>query len=516
MAAVLSGRLSPVSAIGPIGASPVPAPLPAPDPAPGVAPASPGVVRGTPPARPVIGVPAATPTGPRPIDPLVYSPIFEEARTADWRDCGIDPVRYTEDRLDRAQFLTPLLADPAAKVVLHRQSLRIGQVASIDGSRARNVTLPRAKDYPGRVYRSPEDGAFHIVGIAGEDWFRQTLHMLATAGVPASKILVEETFDPAAIAARDLDATLAAHDFESVTIGTMGELSRAVERVLRERERPAHVERTLAETADFLETQVRNARPDRRARWEEVRARFAAVRAAGGTALEQLERVKADPVLRGPLGEKVRIAEEGPPARELPWRVETRNADVFAHRILEVDGKKHLLVHIGGAHGDMAYHAVRHVLAAEPGLGRVNMYGSAGSFSDTLPPDTFIVPRGEIRSAEEDRALVPARNAARLEGAVETAHSSVSTLLREHRGGLARLASLPAETVDIESWHVARAVAEAGRPVELRAILRVSDVATSPALGAHRDDRQATSDYDARRKGEERAVIALGLVEGGR
>ncbi|MHC4392074.1 MAG: hypothetical protein ACYS22_12260, partial [Planctomycetota bacterium] len=101
---------------------------------------------------------------------------------------------------------------------------------------------------------------------------------------------------------------------------------------------------------------------------------------------------------------------------------------------------------------------------------------------------------------------------ASLEGAVEVAHSNVSTLLREHHAGIERMRALPADTVDIESYHVARAVAEAGRPVELRTILRVSDVASSSHLGAHRADRAGTSDYDARRAGEEKVVIALGLV----
>lgn len=498
-------------------------------------------------AGPVGGVGAAAGTR-RPVDPAVYGPILEEARAADWQGCGIDPVRYVEDRVSREGFLRPLLETPGAKVVLHRQALKIGQVASIDGSRTRNVTHPDSKDYPGRVYLENDGETYHLVGIAGEDWYRQTLHMLATAGVPAEKIAVEGVFDPQAIAARDLDATLAAHDFDSVTVGTMGELTRAVERVLRERARPAHTEKVLGEMGTFLESQARTARPDRRARWEEVARRFAEVQGAGGDAAARLARVQVDPVLRGPLGEHLRRAEDGPPAKELPLKLETRNADVFAHRVLEVDGKKHLLLHIGGAHGDMAYEAVKRVLAKEPALRRVNMYGSCGSFSDAIPPDTFVLPRAAIRSAEADRAPVTIRNAASLAGAVETAHSNVSTLLREHRAGLARLTGLPADTVDIESYHVARAVSEAsaarasagaggggaggapgrgpsatgsagggsgaGGPIELRAILRVSDVATSSALGAHRDDRAGTSDYDARRAGEEKVVAALGLVGG--
>ncbi len=485
------------------GAGPVAAPA---------APTAPSAPAAATVARPRPVAPAAAAGARAPVDPAVYGPILDEARRADWRGLGIDPVRYVDDRLDRERFLRPLLADPGAKVVLHRDALKVGEVGSIDGSRTRNVTHPDSKDFPGRVYLSPEDGAYHVVGILGEDWYRQTLHMLATAGVPASKVEVEGAFDPGRVVERDLGPTLAAHDFDAVTVGTMGELTKAMERALRERVRPAHVEKVLRDMAGHLEKQAAEARPDRRPAWEERRARLDAVRAQGGTAPERLERVKADPVLRGPLGELIRSADEGPPARELPWRWETRNAQALAHRVVEVDGRKHLLIHIGGAHGDMAYHAVRHVLAHEPDLRRVNVYGSAGSFTTRIPPDTFILPRGAIRSAESDRAPVAVRNEAALDGAIEVAHSNVSTLLREHRAGIARLTGLPADTVDIESYHVARAAAEAGRPVELRAILRVSDVATSDALGAHRPDRGTTSDYEARRAGEERAVVALGLV----
>jgi len=222
----------------------------------------------------------------------------------------------------------------------------------------------------------------------------------------------------------------------------------------------------------------------------------------------------SDQVLSGPLTEFIRAAEEGPPHQELPWRFSIKNADVFPHRILEVDGKKHLMIHIGGAHGDMAYHAVRYVLAKKPILGRVNVYGSAGSLSTTIPPDTFILPSKTFRSLEEDRSNVSVDNRAVLDGAILVRHSNVSTLLREHRAGLERMAALPADTVDIESYHVARAVSEAGRSIDFRAILRVSDVATSSELGAHREARAQTSNYDRRRVDEERVVSALGFLAG--
>lgn len=455
---------------------------------------------------------AAPSASPAPIATAVYGPIYAEARTADWRHVGIDPARYVAARLHTKAFLTPLLNGAKTRVVLHRQAIKISQVPGIHPSHTRNVSHPDAKDYPGRVYWSPDDRAFHIVAIAGEDWFRQTLHMLATAGVPIEKITVEGMFAPAALVAADLDPTLAAHAFDSVTVGPMGELVQAIERVLRQRERPAYAQQMLARMAALLEERMRQAPPDKKPSWATRLQRLQALCSPQSPALEQITRIKADTLLSGPLANLIHAAEEGPPRQQLPWSFSTRNADVLAHRVVTVDGKKHLLIHIGGAHGDMAYHAIRHVLAKQPTLGRVNVYGSAGSFSTAIPPDTFIIPTGTFRSLEEDRGTVLVSNQAALDGAIAVRHANVSTLLREHRAGLQRLVALPADSVDIESYHVARAVSEAGRPVDFRAILRVSDVATSPELGAHRVSRARTSHYDVRRDGEERVVYSLGLL----
>ncbi|RME72470.1 MAG: hypothetical protein D6776_08735, partial [Planctomycetota bacterium] len=457
---------------------------------------------------------AADPAAARPVDPALYGSILEEMRTARWDGLGIDPDRYVRDRLSYDELIRPLLENPDARIVLHRQSRRIGEVRSVDGSHSRLVSPRRPKDYPGRAYYNHDDGRFHLVGIVGEDWFRQTLYMLAHAGVRPEQILVEETFEPERIVANALDATLAEHTFDSVTIGTMGELTRAVERVLRARVQPEHIRATIGRMETFLAERARSARSDRRPRWQ---ARLDWLRTllaeTGPDPAARLRAIENDPMLAGPLAEWIRVAERGAPVRELPMRVETVRDRSLPHRILEVDGKKHLLIHIGGAHGDMAYHVVRHLLEKQPGLRNVNVYGSAGSLTDTIPPDTLVLPSVAIGSIEPGRAPVALDNAAQLEGAVTTRHANVSTLLREHKGGLEELIGLPAGTVDIESYHVARAVAQSPHPVAFRAILRVSDVATSAQLGAHREDREATSDYDARRRGEERVVVALGLVD---
>ena len=63
-------------------------------------------------------------------------------------------MRYTEERLSKELLLDPLLGSPTAKVVLHRDALKSGEVRTIDGSRTRNVTHPDPKDFPGRAYFS--------------------------------------------------------------------------------------------------------------------------------------------------------------------------------------------------------------------------------------------------------------------------------------------------------------------------------------------------------------------------
>lgn len=450
---------------------------------------------------------------PAPVDVALYGPIRDEQAQADWRGAGLDPLRYVEDRLARSLFLDVLASDPAATVVIHAGARTFGDVAGVDPQALVRADLgDDARDFPARVARAP-DGTFHIVGIVGEDWTLQLLHMLAVAGVEASRIAVARVREPAAVVAADLDDTLARHRFDSVVVGTVGELTRAVERVLRARDLPRHIDAVIAEMAARLDAQVQGARPDRRARWEDRRQRLEDHRARHPDPRQCLAAVEQDPVVGPALADLVRKAKEGAPPAALPLRSENGRAKVIGHRVLEVDGRKHLLLHVGGAHGDLAGLAVAHALAAQPQLGVVGFYGTCGSLDSRLRPDAFLRPVGAIASLESGRGAVVVDNRVQLAGAVDVAHTNVSTLLREHRQGLRSLQAL-GRSVDVESFHVARAVREAGRPVELRALLRVSDVATDPGLGAHRADRAGTSDYDARRDTEEAVVIALGLVDG--
>jgi hypothetical protein len=436
--------------------------------------------------------------------------IVDEQQGADWSGVGIDPVRYVEDRLSRPLFLDVLLHDPSAKVVLHAGARTFGDVPGLDASKLSPATLDDARDFPARIGRAP-DGTFHVTGLVGEDWTLQFLHSLAAVGVDLARVMTATVRTPAAVVAADLDATLQAHRFDSVVVGTVGELTRAVERVLRARDLPRHVAATLEQMATHLEQQAQTARPDRQQRWRDRADLLHTLRARHPDPLGCLAAIEADPIVGPPLADLIRSAREGAPAADLGLRSANGRAKVISHRVLEVEGKTHLLIHVGGAHGDLAGHAVARALALQPGLTQVGFYGTCGSLDAAVAPDTFLRPVGTIRSLESGRADVVIDNAAQLPGAVDVAHTNVSTLLREHREGLVALQQL-GRSVDVESFHVARAVAEAGRPMSLRAILRVSDVATDPSLGAHRSDRAGTSDYDARRLVEEAVVQCLGLV----
>jgi hypothetical protein len=352
----------------------------------------------------------------------------------------------------------------------------------------------------------------HLIGIVGEDWFRQTLRMLAIEGIPASQILIEGSDRIDQILAHELGPTLDQHRLASVTVGTVGELTQGLERVLANRQRPAHAVKVFGQMQALLDQQLATAKPDKRPRWEERTARLERIAAQSSDATERMKLVMADPVLSGPLGELLKVYRDGPPASELPWTVSNVRRPLFSHRVIEVDGQQHLILHVGGAHGDLAHAAVEYALKRQPSIERVNVFGSAGSFSDDLPPDTVIVPRGAISSAEPDRSPIAIDNQAVLPGAQVVRHTNVSTLLREHRAGLEAMQKT-AETVDMEGYHVAAAVAAAGRPVELRAVFRISDVATSDVLGAHRADREATSDYDKRRRVDEQ-VAAMFFLHG--
>jgi hypothetical protein len=452
----------------------------------------------------------AVTTTAKPLDPAVVVAITAEHASADWQGVGIDPVRYVEDRLSRPLFIEVLQNEPTAKVVLHVGARSFGDVVGLDPQKITSANQPNARDFPARVGRAP-DGTFHVVGLVGEDWTLQLLHSLAVVGVDVSRVSVATVREPSAVVAADLDATLEAHHFDSIVVGTVGELTRAVERVLRARDLPRHVEETLGRMAQHLETQAQTARPDRQQRWRDRADLLQDLRARHPDPLACLAAVEADPVVGPPLADLVRAAKEGAPAAALGVQSENGKARVITHRVLEVEGKKHLILHVGGAHGDLAGIAVAHALAKQPWVAQVGFYGTCGSLDAKLPPDTFLRPIGALQSIERGRGPVQLDNAAALPGLVDVAHTNVSTLLREHRQGLLDLQT-KGQSVDVESYHVARAVQDAGRPVTLRAILRVSDVATDPSLGAHRSDRAGTSDYEARRVAEEAVVQCLGLV----
>lgn len=467
---------------------------------------------------------------PKPIDVAAYQSIIDEHKTADWIDCGIEPKKYVADRFDMQKFIAPLLQNSQASVTIHRGAQKVGHLlenTNLDAGLVKNMTnvsLADAKDFPASVYQDRQ-GNFHVLGLYGEDWYRQALHMFAVAGVPASQIKSTGQADASAMIKSDLDPTLQTHRFDSVVLCSIGEMTRAVERTLRAQMQPQHAVQIAGEMRTYLQQQINDARPDKKARWQTRLDAFDALsRQQPALTAEQLMlAVQQDAGLAGPLGELLKKYNDGMPKEKLPWVCQNGKAQLINHRILEVEGKKHLLIHVGSAHGDLAEQALSHVLASQKHITRVGMYGSAGSLRDTIPPDTLIVPQSQIKSVEPDRSEISVKNQIdeatlqKLAGtSVKTvAHSNVSTLLKEHRAGLDAMLQLPADSVDIESYHAAKAVAAhttASRPIEWRVVLRVSDVATTSHLGAHRADRANTSNYTGRRSAEESVAALLGIL----
>jgi hypothetical protein len=373
---------------------------------------------------------------------LDLAAIFDEMKTADFSGLGIDPKRYVEDRFDAARFLGPLTADPARTVTIHAGAARISEVPSFVSTPGCNVTHDDPKDFPARVYRDPA-GDFHVVGLVGETWTQQAAYMLAAAGVDVGQVKLEGQLDGAGRAAAELDPTLQQHKFATVTLGPVGAMTGAVDRSLRAAVLPAHQRRVVADIEAFLDDRAAHARDDKRPRWTARRDRFAQLAQQHTHAEALLEAAGADPVLRGPLGAFLARAADGPPDEDLP-RTLKWSGKIFRHAVLSFAGEDHLLISVAHAHGDLAEDAIARVLALQPHVDGMGFYGTCGSFSDQLGPDTLISPRGVANTLD-------------LAGAVDAQHAGVDTLLQEHRAGIDALLKSGAETVDIEVHHVARA-----------------------------------------------------------
>jgi hypothetical protein len=187
----------------------------------------------------------------------------------------------------------------------------------------------------------------------------------------------------------------------------------------------------------------------------------------------------------------------------------------FKHAIFIHGGKKHLILGIDEAHGDLAYHAMREVLNTQPNLKRVGVHGTAGSLTSDIPPERFVIPKSPHQKLETPTADFP--NRLNVPDWPTVTHGNVSTLMQEHRAALDQLQAKGIQTVDMEAFHIVRALAEyertGGGMRELRIALRVSDVATEAELGAHRVRALSAEVLNQRLANLARLLQEMGLVK---
>ena len=199
---------------------------------------------------------------------------------------------------------------------------------------------------------------------------------------------------------------------------------------------------------------------------------------------------------------------------DLEMKVAQCKASVIQHDVLTTGTGDHLLVNIADAHGDMAYHVTKAITDKQPDA-VFNLLGTAGSLDGKeIPPGTMVAPEGVMTSIEPGRDQVKLDNAVKMEGATYVKnHTNVSTLLREHDNGVEQMSKLHARTMDMESYHVVRALEELKKKPELRILFRVSDVANSKEMGAQRERKTVEKEKLQQDLNEESAAVAMGLVK---
>jgi hypothetical protein len=143
-------------------------------------------------------------------------------------------------------------------------------------------------------------------------------------------------------------------------------------------------------------------------------------------------------------------------------------------------------------------------------------FGTCGSFKEAdMPVATFVMPKGNIVSFEppspDEGVTVPCPNKVECASAKLTRHVNVCTLLQEH-DRRAEEWSAEFDTVDMEAFHICRAVGEHGHPVDLRIVMRVSDAVDSKTHGVQSEER-----LDFRSDGFDTCmddvILAFGLID---
>ncbi|MGK3995858.1 hypothetical protein [Sorangium sp. So ce1024] len=184
------------------------------------------------------------------------------------------------------------------------------------------------------------------------------------------------------------------------------------------------------------------------------------------------------------------------------------------HVVITVDGRSHLIVDIGSAHGDLAYHAMAEVLARQPTIRTVGMYGTTGAIADPARKQgapgvgAFVAPR-VVHPQGQESTPISLENLFPWQWGE---HGNVSTLLQQHRAAVSTLLEGRVTTIDMEAWHLTVAIMEharrSGRTPEVGIALRVTDVVTSPEQGAQRR-REETEAERGEVAAREREILRL-------
>lgn len=161
--------------------------------------------------------------------------------TANWKGLALDPAEYVTKLLS-ATFVEKI-KNPDSYVYVHRGAITKEEVQVLR-EKAHEVQHLNVDvlDFPGKVYLyQPKNAAqeFHLVGLSGEDWFRQTLYMLAVLNLPDERVQEEGTFNPDALLGQ-LAETVEQHEFCTLSICSIGQVETAIEQVLRQRKELQH------------------------------------------------------------------------------------------------------------------------------------------------------------------------------------------------------------------------------------------------------------------------------------
>jgi hypothetical protein len=224
--------------------------------------------------------------------------------------------------------------------------------------------------------------------------------------------------------------------------------------------------------------------------------RLEAIRADAGTDTTKWNAAGQDPQLASAPSFKA-AGEQSPPLHVVEKELAPRSklgegaADDKIPSVLRVNGKCHMMISVTEVHGDLCYWMVRRVLQRFPNAA-INFQGTCGSVTDAVPKGSMVIPSSivNLEPGMKFSAPVAVKNDAS-KGAIDAAlggdsplictglHGNNCTMLQEYSEGIDQMKARGINTVDMESYFVAKAYQDGGGTGGLRIILQVADVASS-------------------------------------